>query len=220
MATELDIINLARFRGGKGEISESDLKSQTFVYDLILGDLLEEREWLFTLAVSNNLILTKPAIDLGYKFVYSLGDNNVENVEAINFSSSIDLASLSVRRAVEYGLAVDPIGESPRVSSKEFLFVNGLLHTNTEVKTVVYKRNVKPVNMPDSFRNLLAWCLAEHYAMTPGKDLERIDNIRREKKMAHRRATRFESRNTNDPQLESIRKFRQQYRKSTYSRGY
>ena len=220
MATEIDIINLARTRAGKGEIAESELKSHSFVYDLILGDLLEEREWLFTLGISNNVTLTKPAIDLGYKYVYSLGNRDIKDVEAINYSSSLNLTSLSIRRAVDYGLAVDPIGEAPRTSNKEFLYVNGLLHTNVEVHTVVYKRIVKPVNMPDSFINLLSWALAEHFAMTPGKDLERIDNVRRQKQIAHRRATRFESQNTGDPQLESIRKFRQQYRKSTYSRGY
>ena len=108
----------------------------------------------------------------------------------------------------------------PRVSNREFIYVNGLLYSNEEVKTVVYKRNVKPVNMPDSFRNLLAWVLAEHFAMTPGKDLERISLITAQKYKAWRRATRFESKETADPQLEAYRKFIRQYRKATYSRNF
>ena len=160
--TELDIINAARIKAKLSEIPESSIRQDKIFYDLYLEDLLEEREWLFSIAKSTNLVLTKPAIDLGYKYVYSLGNTDVEDIISINTPRRPILANF--QESIRYGFTTDPVSDLTIDQAQSYIYVNGLLHSSTPVTQVFYKRKVKPVNMEASFVLLMILTLAEHMA--------------------------------------------------------
>ena len=211
--TELDIINAARIKAKLSEIPESAIRQDKIFYDIYLEDLLAEREWLFTIAKSTNLTLTKPAIDLGYKYVYSLGNTDVEDVISINVPRQPVLTDF--RDSVRYGFTTDPVSDLTIDQAQNYIFVNGLLHSSTPVTQVFYKRKTKPVNMESSFALLLILTLAEHMAAHKKDDPMLKDNLKREKENQHIRATRFEHQRPKNRELAEIYDFIRNYRTQT-----
>ena len=211
--TELDIINAARIKAKLSEIPESSIRQDKIFYDLYLEDLLEEREWLFSIAKSTNLVLTKPAIDLGYKYVYSLGNTDVEDIISINTPRRPILANF--QESIRYGFTTDPVSDLTIDQAQSYIYVNGLLHSSTPVTQVFYKRKVKPVNMEASFVLLMILTLAEHMATHKKQDPVLASEIRREKNNQHIRATRFEHKRPKNRELAEIYDFIRNYRTQT-----
>ena len=119
---------------------------------------------------------------------------------------------------MKYGLALDPIGEGGVSLNKEFIYVNGILHSNQPVTKVIYKRDVKPVNLPADYKLLLAHKIAYHITMAPGKDLERRSYIYREMNNYHLRATRGDSMPSGDPQTRELIEYFRANRREAYTR--
>ena len=211
--TELDIINAARVLSKQSEIPESSVRQDKIFYDLYLEDLLKERDWLFAIAKSTRLVLTKPAIDLGYKYVYSLGNTDVEDIISINNPRQVILTDF--RDSLRYGFTTDPASELTAGQTQSFIFVNGLLHSSTPVEQVFYKRKVQPINMEDSFKLLLIYTLAEHMASHKKDNPELEDRLRRKKENQHVRATRFEHQRPKNRELAEIYDFIRNYRTQT-----
>ena len=210
--TKTDLINAAREKARLGKLSESEQGSDKFFYDLYLEDILEERDWLFAYGKSTKLTLTEPELDLGYEYVYVVGDTDIEDVIFVNNPNP--RVFINFRKSIKYGFTSDPVTDSTVPPDSGFIFVNGLLHSSVPVTQIFYKRKPSPENMPASFQLFLILTLAEHLARS-SKDKELKDVLRREKNEAHLRATRFESKLYRDPQLEELYQWIRTYRKQT-----
>ena len=213
---ENDIINAARQKAKLSPLPDSDLAEDKVFYDLYLEDLLEEREWLFTIKKETEFNQVVPEIDLGYKYSYVLRSTDVIDVLSINDQHISDIGSVvGYRRAIRYGIATDPAGEIAPSSLGQFVYVNGVLHSDVPITCAYYKRKVTPTAMRASFRLLLILTLAQHFAVYKKKDDMIVSGIKSEKREQHRRAMRYEIKRPKNPELAEIYDFLKSYRTQT-----
>ena len=208
--TITDLINLAREKAELSPLSEAEQESDKRWYDLYLEDILEERDWLFSYARSEKLTLTEPTVDLGYKYVYVVGNTDILDIITINHRNL--RPGINYRESIRYGFTTDPIEDLPVEGQPNFVFINGLLHSSVPVTQFFYKRKVTPATMKASFRILMIYTLAEHLAKSSAKP-ELEDRIKRKKDTAHLRACRDEMKRPSDPQLAEIYDWIRSYRK-------
>ena len=208
--TIVDLINAAREKAKLSPLSESEQEPNKVWYDLYLEDMLNERDWVFSYSKSSNLTLTQPSIDLGYKYVYVVGNTDVLDVISIN--QTFIRADVDFRDTVKYGYVTDPITDLAPAGNEQFVFVNGLLHSTTPVTEFFYKRIVKPVHMEAAFRLTLILKLAAHLAIY-STDKALKDELKAESKEYHLRACRTELKRPKDPQLAEIYDWLISYRK-------
>ena len=202
MKTIEQVINFAREKAGKSKLESSEMEAEKETYNIYLSDLLEERNWLWSLGSTTNLTPTQDGSDLGYKYKYRV-NSDISDVIAVNFQRA-NTALLDVKRALDFGYATDPVGESTSTGSSNFVFIGGVLHSDVEVEKVIFKRKMSPEIMEPSFRLLLGYTLAHHYALTPPVAQENADRIKPLKEKAHVRAARSDTRKPVDPQLEEV----------------
>ena len=202
--TEAEIINFARELAGEGPLNESEMVNEMRVYNIFHEALSEERTWVFAYALSKNLTLSESVTDLGFKYAYVVNEEDIEDVIAVNpNTSNVDLNRVGFRRAVDYGYAIDPISESGEINA-DFIYVNGILHTDREVSRIIYKRVAKPSGMTAEYKLLLAYKIALHLSLTPGSDITRRDYIKSELRRLHVRAARNDAKPSSDPQTKEL----------------
>lgn len=218
MRTIEDIINFSLNKAGRMDKEASEMTQELKIYDIYLRDLLEERNWVWSFGTTRSVTQTEDGNDLGFKYRYRIGAD-AEEVVAINFGSNIGLAGLSIHESLRAGYAIDPIGEPEGIpGDNSFVFINGVLHSNSEVTSVIFKKIPDPVEMPTPFKILLAWKMATHFVIEPGGDRDRQDTINSELRKAHLRACRFETRKPTDPQLLEVYNYVKTLRTETYLR--
>ena len=210
--TVTDLLNAAREEAKLQPLSESELERDKFFYDLYLEDMLEERDWLFAYGKSTNLTLTQPDTDLGYKYVYIVGNTDVLDVLHINQVAPV--IPINFQRTIEYGYTTDPITDEVSPNSGSYIFVNGLLHSTVPVTQIYYKKEPTPVNMPSSFRMFLIYTLGARLAkFSSDKELEGKLQAKAEK--YHLRAARFEHQLNKNNELQDLYRFIKTYRTQT-----
>ena len=201
MNTVESIINFARQRASLHKLPSSEMGDAKELYDIYLKDLLEERNWIWSIGITSEVTETRDGTNLGYSKKYRLGVE-AEDVLAINYNR-VNLQLLDIKEALDYGYASDPVGEviGDSGGDNSFAFINGVLHTNADVEKVIYKRLPDPRAMKMSFKLLLANKLALHFASEPGADVERAKFLKRELITIHVRAARDDAQKPKDTQL-------------------
>lgn len=213
------LINFARSTAGKSPVAETKMAPDREIYDIFNEALLEERTWLFAYAITTDLTLTKPTTDLGYKYAYVVDVQDIEDVLDVNPQSSrIDIDRVGRRRAVDFGI-VAPIITERGPQGADFIYVNGVLHTDQEVTKVIYKRIPVPTAMTAEYKLLLAYKIAYHFSLTPGADIERRQLIKSEITNLHVRAARADITPSSDPQTQELIAYFRSNRKEAYSRS-
>ena len=210
--TPAQLMNAAREEAKLQRLSESELEHDKVFYDLYLEDILEERDWLFAYGKSTNLILTKPATDLGYKYVYNVNESNVQDVLHINQIAPV--LPVDFHRTIDYGFATDPVTDEVTPNRGSYIFVNGLLHSTVPVTQIYYKKEPTPVNMPSSFRMFLIYTLAARLAkFSSDKELE--GKLQAKAETYHLRAARYEHQLSKNNELQDLYQFIKTYRTQT-----
>ena len=219
MRTEEEVINFARNLAGLHKQSTAGLEIDKINYSAYLESLISERPWVFAYSITNKVVETNDGNDLGYTYKYRLGVDAQDVIGLGDIPVSSNIATLSPRQASRYGYAVDPLSDRVgTLPAGDFLFVNGVLHTNSPVEKVIYKRNVTPELMEPDFKMLLAHTLGMYFAMTPGADLERRGFIKSERENYHIRACRRDTASHSDPQIRELANFLRSYYAETYGR--
>lgn len=214
--TIVDLINMAREKAKLSPLSEDEQGPDRAFYDIYLEDLLDERDWIFTINKSTNLVLTKPEIDLDYAYAYIVGNTDVQDVLSIN-NEHRSKNGLYFRDSLRFGYVTDPVVEET-LERSNFVYTNGILYSTVPVTQIFYKRKPATVDMPPAFRLLLVLTLAEHMATSPHKDREIKSDLKRQRKDQHLRAIRHEMRRPTNPVLAEIYDFIQHYRTLTGAR--
>ena len=220
--TKLDIINEARKAAGVGVIGSIDAELDTKTYEFHLDDLLAERPWLFTISRGRDTSLTTDGPDLGYRYKYRLSVSDVIDVLDINPMQKFNsILATNPREALKYGLAVDFPGEEflRTENADGFVFVDGILHTDSPVTEYVYRRTVDPSVMNASFRLLLIYTLAERYVSDTHENPTRQQFIRSEKRKQHTKAAYQDNRPPADPYYRALYNWIRHFYQDSYIRG-
>ena len=205
-----DLINLALQISGSPPVTNDQQVQYKPAYDMILESLLAERPWLFTLKLLTRLDIAHNSVDLRYKYRYQLPSDavGVVNTDLKNLSF---LQGMSVESALEIGYDI-PLPEdrvhSPTNSS--YIFLNGVLHSDTEITQIIYRREVKPEIMTPEFRELFAYKLG-HFIASAAKDHELTRELKSLIKVKHVNAVARERTASPDPHRVQIQKWLNNY---------
>ena len=186
-----DIINFALRLAHQQEIHEADIndpqgefKDALDIYNLYLERLTNSRPWLYAHTIYRGSQITditdtgipeRDILDLGYKYQYTLPASTLE-VLCINkeendrFRNVIPNTQQALRAGISYIPEIDGL---PSKDDTGFAFVNGVLHSDTEVKSVFAKKKIDAVNAPASFKIYLSHTIAVVYADTLGQSSKR-----------------------------------------------
>ena len=204
MNTVLEIVNEARRRTKNGPIPADQLNEYQGTYDLILGDLLEERSWLFTINITERLTTTTDGADLGYtnKYILPTDAIDVMDIDDGNFQEG----TASIREGLRAGVALDHPSDRAisYTAHRQFVFLNGILHTDSQPRRIVYRQRITPDRMPYRFKRLLVLALAIQFERDFNGDPNHIASLRSELKQQYVRATRQETQRPHDPYLQGI----------------
>ena len=188
----------------------SDIEDMNMEYDLAMDELIRSRPWLYahdilmgsTISpltevvdadgdgVTTNAEVKAKQIELGYKYRYTL-PSFVLDVVAINRDENSRFRNIipETREALRAGISYFPeLDGYPSRDDKGFVFVKGsndggtfgVLHSDTEVKSVFVKKEIDIRRAPGSFQNyfchVLAVPLARIYGESAAKARE-LENL-------------------------------------------
>ena len=195
---QTEIINLAFLLAGTPTASESVVDKYKTIYTQLLSELLSERDWLFTLNKTNKLNPIKVETDLGYSFTYQLPSDAI----GVLIPKSNQMINVNPQEALRMGYTVSRIGLHQEAN--DYIFLNGVLHSNSELTEVVYRRRVPADRLPAEFRALLINKIAVIVARSVTKDFNIADRLASEIPNLHKRAIRDEISRPSDPFLAGL----------------
>ena len=210
--TRYDILNEALAESANGTLPQENLEQYTNAYEVYLGDLLEERNWLFAYEITSNLSETEDGSDLGYRYKYRLP---ADATGIVGDTDNKVPRFLSTEEAHRAGYSVLPEELAERRVQRAGIFVDGIYHTNSRLTSLLYKRTVTPDVMPKSFQKLLIYSLAERFAISTSRDESLANRLRTKKREQHNRALREYVNAPSDPYLQSIYRWLIEFETST-----
>ena len=162
------VINLARNHVNLPPLASSSQVQAEEMYELIKASMLEERPWPFCLEITSDLRPTESGQKLNYSYKYKLPTDAV-GVVALSPNANYTVGdTLSRYDLIRIGIA--PNDDQPPAASTNnldgFHFKDGILHTNTKVDEVLYKREPAEKEFTTDFMLSLSWSLARYLAIT------------------------------------------------------
>ena len=170
--TKNDIITLALESAAQTRLPPDQLTHFETIYELLKTSTLAERPWLFTLAVSRDLPTTDKGGNRGFTYRYTAPKDAVA-VLNINPSSTIPY-SISPAQGLSVGYAIDPYDRLSQTQQPKFVFIDGVLHSDTEVNEIIYKKDAPESEWTGDFALVLMWKVAEYVATSRSQKPELI----------------------------------------------
>ena len=172
-----EIINLALQTAGDPPVSTDQQVQYQSAYKMVLDDLLSERRWLFSLQLLSTLPKTTDGTDLNYSYKYQLPSDAIGILDT-SASKNQYLNSMSIADGLTVGYNLPPLSDRKAVNSVNFVFLDGVLHSDQEVTQVIYQRKVIPEVMTPEFRVLFIHKLAEFIAGNMRRNHDHAREIR------------------------------------------
>ena len=208
MKTREDIINTALRKAKMSRASGANLEAYIPEYDLHLAVLLKAFPYpfQFQIIMPEELEEVSPEVKLGFKYSYRLNTpNNSDILEILSLHRDSSFPALSASQARRFGLNFDPrengIDTNPR---RDYIFVGGILHTNTVPTEILAKRVPDPSIFSPEFKLYLIYTLASELASEVKKDDVLHARLQRQALEACKEATSFLVGTQTDPQYAAI----------------
>lgn len=205
MNTYVDIINAALQLAGHSQFSAEQIEANyKALYDLHLDTMLSKHDWLFTLEIIDITDDNKldDEMSIGWNYQYKMPDNVINvisdgNDRSINYLSPVD--------SIRSGLTPPTVEtySSGRLRSN-FVFTNGVLHSDNEVTRALVSIDVEPRSMEINFKMALIYKLASIFAMTLEQDRELKRELERESITNLTNAALMNKGQPADPRLRAI----------------
>ena len=178
--TKNDIISLSLESAAQIRVPPDQLTHFDTMYELMKESMLKERPWLFTLAVTTDLQPTEEGGERGFRYKYLVPKDCVD-VLMLNPDSAFP-PTLSPDIARTVGISIDPESYPYGNLRPKYVFVDGVLHTDTTVTKLLYKKDAPEAEWPGDFSLALMWSLAEFIATTRSQKREIVAKARQMKR--------------------------------------
>ena len=204
-----DIIKQALYRAKRGSVAQSNATELENVYDFTLPSILEKHDWIFSFGYTTNLQKTASGTDIGFRYRY---DAPGDIIEALEGNPSIGTRFISPREALRFGYTANEEDLLNQDNANKPILIDGVLYSDVELNSLIYKREVTPAAMSPMFREYLIYELALIYAAaTNSKDRSLMEYLRTEKDEHQLAAITKNLKKPADPQLTAIYSWIQQY---------
>ena len=194
------ILNLALKSAQTSPVASSRQGEFDDIYELKKAAMLKERHWPFTLRLTRNLTATKTGNDLNFTYRYQTPPGTIAVLDIAANDSQLtgvtSLATLSSYAALQLGYApatpedrrdaTSPVG----TQRKEFLFINGILHSQSEVGVAIIQIAAQESDFSEDFTMALVYNLAGHFARSVKGNPALAYDLERQSRMYHIRALR------------------------------
>ena len=142
----------------------SDIRAMDREYKLAMDKVIRSRPWLYAHDLKTNITTASGdnLINLGYKYRYSI-DDTVLDVIAINQNENERIRNVipETREALRAGISYFPeIDGYPTENREDFVFVDGILHSDVIVRSAFVKKEIRPEQTPGSFQDYFCHVLA------------------------------------------------------------
>ena len=185
-----------------------------------LSKLVKSRPWLFVhdIVDESKISETEDGSNLGYKYKYRVTGVKAVDVIEVNYEDSHTFRNIipntkqALRAGFSYYPRVDGIPGSRE--EKNFVFVNGIIHSDEEVTSAVIKKDIAGDNIqdtPESFQDYFAHVLAKIIASTTAQSVARSNELKDEILSKAIEAIRDEQSMTTNPHLNTIFNWIQSY---------
>lgn len=216
--TKDELLNRALEESGQPINPTTELRRFDDLYDLILETFLEKRLWYFSIAKETDLVETNDGVDLNYRYKYAMPSNTVDVLHINEFRTIIPFGD--ERTALRHGYSFSPDDLPAGTLGSDFIYIDGILHSNEEVRQVFYKRKVTPANMTATFRQALVYKIASRIAAYTRGEPQVISDLNREHKQYLREAASLNDKKIKtDQQVNSIFSFIRWYYTQTRVRS-
>lgn len=204
--TKSQLINHALELAEQTAVDSSLQENYEATFNLYYSDFIKKRPWGFAHSIVTNLQTTNDGADLGYKYKYSLGNIDAEEVLDINFQDR----GLNVNRfrsreeALDFGYTLPDDAILGANDTKNFIYISGVLHSDTVVTKALIKKQVDITALTPESTILFATILAKVFAKTITRKQDVITRLERDELDAWVNATRKENQEAQNPQLRGV----------------
>ena len=158
---------LAEANSSNGTASQNEILRYTPLYRDLKAIALKSQPdpYTFTYKISGPLLEADVPLDRGYAKAYKCPASCL-NVERLNPDSLNEVYFTSVREAFMCGKDIDSdLGSRFNKLDSSFVVVDGIIHTDVEVESIMYSYDIPESEMPPEFRQYMIFKLARRIAL-------------------------------------------------------